>query len=117
MVCSNRVSLQNTQEIEEVLVHELVHAYDVKVQKLNLKLCETLAYSEVRAAAQAECHNSWLPSSYCVQNKATAATGNLFPMFQARKCVNAVYGTAVNDTRPFPSDARRPFTDQTPSEK
>lgn len=54
VVRSNRV--QNSQEMEELVLHELIHIYDVRKLQLNLKDCESLAYSEVRAAREAECH-------------------------------------------------------------
>ena len=55
VLCSNRLSSQ--REIEEVLVHELVHIYDVHVRQMDLRDCKQLAYSEVRAAREAECGN------------------------------------------------------------
>ena len=55
VLCSNRLSSQ--REIEEVLVHELVHIYDVHVRQMDLRDCKQLAYSEVRAAREAECAN------------------------------------------------------------
>ena len=55
VLCSNRLSSQ--REVEEVLVHELVHIYDVHSKKMDLRDCRQLAYSEVRAAREAECRN------------------------------------------------------------
>lgn len=55
VLCSNRLASQ--REIEEVLVHELVHIYDVHVRQMDLRDCKQLAYSEVRAAREAECGN------------------------------------------------------------
>jgi hypothetical protein len=55
VLCSNRLGSQ--REIEEVLVHELVHIYDVHVRQMDLRDCKQLAYSEVRAAREAECGN------------------------------------------------------------
>eukprot|EP00547_Thalassionema_nitzschioides_P010021 CAMPEP_0194224290 /NCGR_PEP_ID=MMETSP0156-20130528/37082_1 /TAXON_ID=33649 /ORGANISM="Thalassionema nitzschioides, Strain L26-B" /LENGTH=173 /DNA_ID=CAMNT_0038955763 /DNA_START=203 /DNA_END=721 /DNA_ORIENTATION=- len=59
VLCSNRLSLDSKDEMEQVLVHELMHVYDVRVNKLDLRTCENLAYSEVRAAREAECQKSW----------------------------------------------------------
>jgi Peptidase M76 family len=42
----------------EILSHELSHVYDVRKLLLDLRDCENLAYSEVRAARIAECRHS-----------------------------------------------------------
>jgi Peptidase M76 family len=42
----------------EILSHELSHVYDVRKLLLDLRDCENLAYSEVRAARIAECRTS-----------------------------------------------------------
>lgn len=87
-------------EMSEILTHELTHVYDVRMLQLDLRDCENLAYSEVRAARQAECANSWMPQS-CIRQKALTATHNLFPD-HARQCVQRVLEQAMKDTRPFP---------------
>eukprot|EP00519_Triparma_laevis_P004843 CAMPEP_0182507010 /NCGR_PEP_ID=MMETSP1321-20130603/22358_1 /TAXON_ID=91990 /ORGANISM="Bolidomonas sp., Strain RCC1657" /LENGTH=178 /DNA_ID=CAMNT_0024712839 /DNA_START=54 /DNA_END=587 /DNA_ORIENTATION=+ len=53
VLCSNR--LANEHEVEEVLLHELIHLYDLKVKKLDFAKSEDLAYSEIRAARESEC--------------------------------------------------------------
>ena len=55
VLCHNRIDSE-TKEVEEILTHELVHLYDVQTLQLDLSDCETVAYSEVRAAREAECH-------------------------------------------------------------
>mmetsp|Transcript_64432 Transcript_64432/g.77393 ORF Transcript_64432/g.77393 Transcript_64432/m.77393 type:complete len:84 (+) Transcript_64432:806-1057(+) len=77
-----------------------MHIYDVRVYNLDLQQCQNLAYSEVRAAHQAECHNSWL-KDFCVKQKAIAATQNLFSS-EARECIAKVFEKAMADTTPFP---------------
>lgn len=57
VLCHNRIDADRA-EVEEILTHELVHLYDVQTMKLDLSDCETVAYSEVRAAREAECHRS-----------------------------------------------------------
>ncbi len=57
VLCSNK--LYTPSEVEESLVHELVHAYDYVVYGANLENCMELARSEVRAAREAECHYSF----------------------------------------------------------
>ena len=42
-------------ETEEVLLHELIHLYDLSVKKLDFTSCNQLAYSEVRANRESEC--------------------------------------------------------------
>ncbi len=55
VLCHNRIDSES-KEVEEILTHELVHLYDVQTLQLDLSDCETVAYSEVRAAREAECH-------------------------------------------------------------
>ncbi len=57
VLCSDK--LHTPLEVEESLVHELVHAYDYVVYGANLENCMELAKSEVRAAREAECHYSF----------------------------------------------------------
>mmetsp|Transcript_19002 Transcript_19002/g.39069 ORF Transcript_19002/g.39069 Transcript_19002/m.39069 type:complete len:481 (-) Transcript_19002:195-1637(-) len=54
VLCHNRIDSE-PKEVEEILTHELTHLYDVQTLKLDLADCETVAYSEVRAAREAEC--------------------------------------------------------------
>jgi len=53
VLCSNRLS--TAQEVEEVLLHELIHLYDLKVKGLDFSKCPELAFSEIRAARESEC--------------------------------------------------------------
>lgn len=98
VICTNR---SGVAEMEEILVHELVHVYDVRKLQLDLRSCENLAYSEVRAAKHAECYGSWFTSSHCVSQKAFTATQNLFPAQASQQCVQKVLQTALRDDRPF----------------
>lgn len=101
VLCANRLSSQ--KEVEEVLVHELIHVYDVRQRKMDLRNCEKLAYSEVRAAREAECHSSSrFTKSYCIREKATVATENMFPE-KGRTCVCSVFEKALKDMSPFSS--------------
>lgn len=124
VVCSNRlhslessiITSQDTDEMEQVLVHELMHVFDVQQLKLDLQDCFQLAYSEVRAAREAECHGfSWhIPQSYCVQQKARTATSNMFPN-QGKACVEKVLSRALADNRPFESSAGATAPDVSPT--
>ena len=100
VLCTNRLSVK---EIEDVVVHELVHVYDHTNKRCDLSTCEGLAYSEVRAAREAECNRFfpflWLKTE-CVRHHATRSTANLFPA-DAAKCVAASMDKAMADDEPF----------------
>jgi hypothetical protein len=88
-------------EMEEIVTHELVHVYDVRKLQLDLRDCESLAYSEVRAARFAECSRTWYPyARTCARYKALSATANLYPI-GASACVRRVFDAAMRDARPF----------------
>mmetsp|Transcript_3674 Transcript_3674/g.8036 ORF Transcript_3674/g.8036 Transcript_3674/m.8036 type:complete len:394 (-) Transcript_3674:45-1226(-) len=109
VLCSNRLSSQ--REVDEVLIHELVHIYDVHSRKMDLRDCHQLARSEVRAAREAECSNSFtqFTANICVKDKATVATRNMFPE-DGKQCVCDVFTDAMNDMAPFEGDGRNnPF--------
>jgi Peptidase M76 family len=120
---------EQLREMEEILTHELVHVYDVRKLQLDLRDCENLAYSEVRAAREAECqrlgaslsvassssasassasggsgglwrHSSYNPHEACVRTKALTATHNLFPS-HGQACLQRVFDKAMKDKRPF----------------
>lgn len=98
------------QEMDEILTHELMHIYDVRQLRLNLQSCQELAYSEVRAAREAECSSSSSSSAQQPPHHPSTATTNkmpnLFPSFSLRsnsskedphkECVRT---TAVTATR------------------
>ena len=116
-------------EMDEILTHELTHVYDVRRLHLDLRDCENLAYSEVRAARAAECAPSppsqqqhassssnamaaapwyYAPAASlsmraqrsCVKHKAVTATHNLFPQ-HASACLSKVFDAAWADRRPW----------------
>lgn len=100
VLCSNR--LHNASEVQEVLVHELIHVYDMR-RGLDFHDCHQLAYSEVRAARDAECRSSLnrFTLSYCVKERAGHATNNMFPHQEGRNCVGRVLEAALADRSPF----------------
>jgi hypothetical protein len=138
VLCANRLHSQS--EVEEVLVHELMHVYDVRIKEMDLRYvsenagdfllpsfisveavlliifsslcysnCQQLAYSEVRAAREAECHgSSRFFKSICVKDRATIATKNMFPS-QGRDCVRAVFEAAMKDDSPFSGGSTKLF--------
>jgi len=99
VLCANRLS--TADEIEEVLVHELIHIYDVKFRGIDLRECTELAYSEIKAAREAECFKT--PSLFrnlCIKNKAITATNNMFPN-KGKHCVNRMFDRAMKDIHPI----------------
>ena len=100
VLCQNRLSTQ--EEINEVLVHELMHVYDVHYRGWDLTNCYTLAKSEIRAAREAECSDSSIKfmKRFCVKEKAKVATKNMFNDV-GLQCVNTVFEDAMKDVEPF----------------
>lgn len=100
VLCSNR--LHSPAEVQEVLVHELIHVYDMR-RGLDFHDCHQLAYSEVRAARDAECRSSLnrFTLSYCVKERAGHATNNMFPHQEGGNCVGRVLEAALADRSPF----------------
>ena len=72
---------------------------------MDLRTCHALAYSEVRAARDAECHGSLttFTRNICAKDKATVATKNMFPM-EGRGCVCHVFEEAIRDVAPLDRD-------------
>ena len=75
---------------------------DAHYRKLDLRDCRQLAYSEVRAAREAECRNRMTSytANICAKDTATRATRNMFPE-RGRQCVCDVFDMAVKDQAPF----------------
>ena len=69
---------------------------------MDLRQCHSLAYSEVRAAREAECDSSLtnFTKGICVKDKAGVATGNMFPD-GGRGCVCDVFEVAMADLAPL----------------
>jgi inner membrane protease ATP23 len=81
-------------DIEQLLVHELVHAVDHHVTKLDLSTCGGLACSEIRAAKLAECYASWNLGGVkkrCTRNFAETSTRMVFGPIHGPVCVDAVF--------------------------
>ena len=115
VLCQNR--LRGPHELQEALLHELVHVYDLQVGGANFGDVEQLAISEVRAAREAECAgtggrthlNSWMEKR-CVRNCATRATSNIFPHDEASRAVEKHFEAAYADIHPFEAGDRPPAT-------
>eukprot|EP01038_Epipyxis_sp_PR26KG_P013147 gene13147-17615_t len=110
-ICSNRAK---KKEIEEILHHEVIHAYDYTNKRCDFSTCNGLAYSEVRAAREAECKGSY-PFEFlrdqCVKSYAIRSTANLFPN-TASQCVAEVFEEAIKDMEPLPSFAKSNFKEK-----
>tara|TARA_B100000795_G_scaffold190927_1_gene145511 strand:- start:2151 stop:2924 length:774 start_codon:yes stop_codon:yes gene_type:complete len=116
--CTKRVRSAN--QMEDCFVHEMIHAVDHCTRDMNLRKCDALACSEIRAAREAECLNSYIPEwkgekikvpwaiTYmgftkegCVRDNATRATQALFPGKVGAACVNKMFDQCFKDTVPF----------------
>ncbi|ETW02370.1 hypothetical protein, variant 2 [Aphanomyces invadans] len=115
VLCANR--LNTTEDVKEVVVHELIHAYDYTVRNMDLTQPAVLACSEVRSARESECYEKaqalcknpqltvllqgcewWVKK--CVKQNAVLATSSLFPN-DAEKHVDKVFDACFNDHSPF----------------
>lgn len=100
-LCQNR--LHGKDVVSEALVHELVHAYDYDHKRSDFSTCEGLAFSEVRAAREAECNANfpiqWLRDN-CIYHHAGRSTANLYPS-AGYECVRKIFTEAMEDTSPF----------------
>ena len=101
VLCSNR--LYSSKDFKQVLLHELIHVYDVVIRDFNLQNCELLAKSEIRAAREAECAEERFSvvKRFCVKDRATIATCNMFPDTIGQDCVRKVFDEAMKDQAPF----------------
>ena len=105
VLCTNRLK---SEDFKEALTHELVHAYDYLNKKCDFQSCEGLAYTEIRAAREAEC-DKYFPFDFlkerCIRDHAKASTANLHSD-NANQCVNKVYEKAVRDLQPWSSSKK-----------
>ncbi|XP_021762120.1 mitochondrial inner membrane protease ATP23-like [Chenopodium quinoa] len=113
MVCSNYMNMQD--EVNQVLIHELIHAYDdCTAKNLNWANCAHHACSEIRAGhLSGDCHfKRELLRGYmklrgheqdCVKRrvmKSVMANPHCSET-AAKDAMEAVWETCYNDTRPF----------------
>lgn len=99
VLCTNRLE---EKDLPEAVTHELIHAFDFSNQRCNFYTCDGLAYTEVRAAREAEC-SRYFPfqfmKDHCVKHHATQSTSNLFGK-DAGACVERVFLEAYADMHP-----------------
>lgn len=114
LLCSNW--LQNKWQLEDVLTHELVHAYDHLKFDVDLGNLRHHACTEIRASMlSGECRimNEIRKTGLggfgrkfqeCIKRRATllvAANPKCASPEQAAQAVETVWGSCFNDTRPF----------------
>ena len=113
VVCSNHLKTQT--EIDNVLAHELIHAFDhCRAKDLDWGSCVHHACSEVRAAnLSGDCHmkQEWLRGNLgvlkqhqaCVKRRAelSVAMNPLCAGAAARRAVDRAFPTCFKDTAPF----------------
>nr|CCA17587.1 metalloprotease family M76 putative [Albugo laibachii Nc14] len=114
--CANR--LHSAREVEETMMHELIHAYDFVVRTMDITNPSILACSEIRAARESECYQKafalqkLLPESKllktmsewknkrCVRRHAIRSTQSMFPD-EAVDDVDKMLEMCYSDQAPF----------------
>jgi hypothetical protein len=74
--CANRIAPTH-DSYQQMLSHELTHAYDYLKGKCDFDTCDGLAYSEVRAAREGECSGFFIHQSFrqkCIRDHAIRST-------------------------------------------
>ena len=99
-ICADRIK---PSDVNTLVDHELLHAYDYSLGRCNFHSGEGLAYTEVRAAREGEC-SGWFPLEYfrtsCIKSHATRATEAFYPKDGAQ-FVEKVYDMAMKDLEPY----------------
>ncbi|KAH7670663.1 mitochondrial inner membrane protease ATP23 protein [Dioscorea alata] len=112
-VCCNRMTFQD--EINQVIIHELIHAYDdCRVKNMDWKNCAHHACSEIRANhLSGDCHykrellRGFMKirghEQECVKRRAikSVAVNPNCSEAAAKDAVEAVWDICYNDTYPF----------------
>lgn len=114
LLCSNRIG--DKWQLEDILAHELVHAYDylkfdVDLSNLNHHACTEIRASmlsgecrilnEIKKTGMADFGSKF---QQCIKRRAilsVTANPNCTSTDQAEKVVNTVWQSCFNDTRPF----------------
>jgi inner membrane protease ATP23 len=114
LLCSNWI--RSKWQLEDILIHELVHVYDYLKFNVNLKNLNHHACTEIRASMlSGECRifneikktglgNFGAKFQDCIKRRAilsVAANPNCKDTAEAEKVVNNVWPSCFNDTRPF----------------
>lgn len=114
LLCSNHI--RSKWQLEDILTHELVHAYDQLKFKVDLSNLKHHACTEIRASMlSGECRimneirKTGLGSfgtkfQDCIKRRAVlsvSANDNCKNIEEAKKVVDTVWQSCFNDTRPF----------------
>ncbi|KAL9248266.1 hypothetical protein vseg_021608 [Gypsophila vaccaria] len=113
MVCSNHLQLQD--EVSQVVIHELIHAYDdCRAGNLQWTDCAHHACSEIRAGhLSGDCHyKRELLRGYmklrgheqeCIKRRVMLSMANnpYCSQAAAKDAMDAVWDVCYNDTQPF----------------
>ncbi|KAJ7537105.1 hypothetical protein O6H91_12G097500 [Diphasiastrum complanatum] len=113
VICCNHVLFQ--KEVDMILTHELIHAYDhCRAKNLDWSNCEHHACSEIRAAnLSGDCHfkqefnrgNFGFQKHHqvCVKRRAllSVAMNPNCSKSDAESAIDAVWSTCYKDTQPF----------------
>ena len=117
IICENEKLSRQT--LEDTLLHELIHAYDVCRAKIDFTQCLQHACTEVRASAlSGECNfsreirrgNFQIQKGYqnCVERRAIkSVTANPYCRNIAREAVESVFARCFSDTLPFEDHCQR----------
>jgi inner membrane protease ATP23 len=106
VICCNQ--MRSYRDVEETLVHELVHALD-ESRKGKLSILQRLACSEIRASVLGQCALVWpeVLKRKCVFRDAVASTSKHMGNQEAARVVSLVFENCYYDRTPFRS-AQRP---------
>jgi len=106
VICCDQMS--SYHDVEETLVHELVHAFDAN-RGGNLSILQRLACSEVRASVLGQCAQVWPSFSKrkCVFDDAVASTSQHVDTQEAARVVSEIFENCYHDRTPF-HNAQRP---------
>ncbi|KAI7904505.1 peptidase M76 [Cokeromyces recurvatus] len=101
VICCDHI--RTREELEDTLVHELIHAFD-SVRKGNFKsVCHLIACGEVRASALGQCANikSEKKRKECIWKDAVNSTKLHCGSERAEKTVKEVFYNCTRDETPF----------------
>ncbi|KAJ2958774.1 hypothetical protein NQZ79_g5661 [Umbelopsis isabellina] len=101
LCCEN---IRSRQDVEQTVIHELVHAFDASRKGAFDSICHLVACGEVRASAIGQC-NKVQPEAKkkeCIFRDAINSTREHCGV-QASRIVEQVYENCVRDEAPFAS--------------
>ncbi|ORX96275.1 hypothetical protein K493DRAFT_314612 [Basidiobolus meristosporus CBS 931.73] len=95
-------AIRSRKDLEETVIHELVHAYDAGRAGTFTTPCHNVACSEIRASALGQCANVWplVRKRECARREAINSTRSHCK--NAEQVVNEVFENCFKDTSPFP---------------